>query len=342
MQQQPAVDVSGKNATTSTGAQSYYSQYPPLTSPREKAVKYMMLVHEVFLMLIAGIVVLGIGAYTATQTTIINSVCDMLGVYYHVATYSLLIITGSVMLVASIFGLIGTVKNNTCLHLFYLIVVICLFVTFLVVGAIGFAFYTELQDAVKSTLETSIAKYYGINLDADRNTEITTATDAVQRYFSCCGAYGGVNSTRSWYLYQNASAWYQATTVLEGNKAPFVPLSCCKRRADSSVQDQPRCLGNVNVTNAPPANPPPLTGSNAALFIEGCFDAMQSFVSARILVAGAVGISYVVLMLAGIIIGFIFARFLAVADYYGSKYTAFDSSAGAAGGAGSSSSPIVT
>uniref|UniRef100_A0A1I8JQ13 Tetraspanin n=1 Tax=Macrostomum lignano TaxID=282301 RepID=A0A1I8JQ13_9PLAT len=148
------------------------------------------------------------------------------------------------------------------------------------------------------TLETSIAKYYGINLDADRNTEITTATDAVQRYFSCCGAYGGVNSTRSWYLYQNASAWYPGHTVLEGNKAPFVPLSCCKRRADSSVQDQPRCLWQRECHQRSAGESSAIGQAAMPLcLLKACFDAMQSSVSARILVAGAVGISYVVLMI---------------------------------------------
>uniref|UniRef100_A0A1I8JNN6 TOM core complex subunit Tom6 n=1 Tax=Macrostomum lignano TaxID=282301 RepID=A0A1I8JNN6_9PLAT len=108
----------------------------------------------------------------------------------------------------------------------------------------------------------------------------------------------GVNSTRSWYLYQTpALGSTRPPHSTRRQQGPFVTIELLQtsgrlQRARPAAMPWQREMS----TNAPPANPPPLTGSNAALFIEGCFDAMQSSVSARILVAGAVGISYVVLM----------------------------------------------
>ncbi|KAK3803951.1 hypothetical protein RRG08_059814 [Elysia crispata] len=216
---------------------------------------------------------------------------------YEVDSY-MLIIGGAAIMVITIIGLIGVMKEYRCLVGLHLGLLAFMSVMLFVAGVLGYVLVSQLENKVKDRMESAVVNYYGVNVDSDSdNRIITKAWDKVQQSFECCGVYGNGDSYNSWYIYQR-SQWFTQNR----NNGSKVPESCCASRVNIE-----QCTGRTNGTEgSPPLTKPPNTGNPSTwgytLFTKGCFDVLDPYMHRTGIVIGTTAIVVGIFMLVELVL----------------------------------------
>ncbi|VEL29666.1 unnamed protein product, partial [Protopolystoma xenopodis] len=167
-----------------------------------------------------------------------------------------LVFSGIITLMISVFGYIGVDRENRCFLITYLIILILVLLLIFISGIIILAFKDSLSDAAKNFMSTSIVSHYG------RYQIITNVWDLVQKKLRCCAVENrgwGIYNSSWWNHFYNADIYDGKTRIpgtvnclahtIETNLFfLFVPLSCCWTLVDPRTgwpsdvfRDQNRC-----------------------------------------------------------------------------------------------------
>lgn len=219
-------------------------------------IKYLLFLFNV-LFVITGIVLLSIGA--AIKAVYMGYHVFLDDRYF--SAPNLLIAVGLIILLVSFLGCCGAVKENHCMVVSYIALLVLIFILELSAGIAGYV----CRDAAKEVLTTKLTESmvnYGKN-----DTVITTLWDVIQRNFECCGA----KSPDDW---ENVAKMSNGTTT--------VPQSCCNPPSGFAPF-------TCNATSTPPR------------FTEGCTDKFGEFVRDKAVVIGGAGVTIALIQLVGIL-----------------------------------------
>ncbi|KAL4235884.1 hypothetical protein ACF0H5_004273 [Mactra antiquata] len=239
--------------------------------------------------LVGGIVILGIGIYAHEAEYGSKAVGGLIGVALYSIDSLMFIACGSVTIVIMAVGMIGVLVPQKCVLGLHLCIMTFLAFTLFAAGILGYVFVGELEDSVRSSLQSSVTEKYG----TPGEESITRSWDNIQQTFACCGAHGDENSTTSWYLYQSESFWFKD----HYNRNRTVPNSCCVDKTNIEY-----CTGYL-INNAtkdwPPNIEPPITDepTNYTLFTTGCYDKLENYLERNGILIGTTAVVIGVLMI---------------------------------------------
>ncbi|CAB3998089.1 Tetraspanin-17 [Paramuricea clavata] len=176
---------------------------------KAKCKKFMLFGFNVTFLIIGGFL-FGIGIYANVQKSEYYKRYSEF--YDFISDPTIAVITcGCLIIVVSMFGMIGALRDNIKLLYVYLFFVVLIFTFQLIIGVLGFIFWTEIKDSVNTAFLLAIIKYR-------RDHDLTNAVDSVQINLECCGS----TSLDDW----DRNIYFRC-----GQKTPEecgVPVSCCK------------------------------------------------------------------------------------------------------------------
>ncbi|KAH3693664.1 hypothetical protein DPMN_081104 [Dreissena polymorpha] len=271
-------------------------------------LKYANLLFS-FIVFLAGGGLLGLGIYILGSDYGAKQVSEVLGTeLYLIAAYAL-IATGGVLLVISMCGCCGVLRESRWLLGSFIFSLSVLVLVLVAAAIIVFVFRGKMEGDVIHSMEVVLIKKYGVDLvHHSDNRVITDFWNWLQRELKCCGVTGNINSTTSWAIYRH-SAWYKG---FETGK-PYVPQSCCNPDGDINI-----CTG-ITDYNGLPAHGPPFTATmntNPHLYIRGCYDELVQYVETHAVIIGVSAIAGVVVMLIGLVFSVFLCRRIAPDTFY--------------------------
>ncbi|CAG5126177.1 unnamed protein product, partial [Candidula unifasciata] len=173
-----------------------------------RIAKWILVVFNV-LVLCAGAIAIGLGAWGLTSEYGAETLKNLTGSELYRGAAIAIIVGGCILVVISFFGAIGAIIESKVLLGIYFVIMLLLLILFVTAAAVGFAFRDKIGDELGKQMESSLLYKYGVDLDNnDENNEVTSVWDDVQRKLDCCGVSGGLNSTKSWLLWQS-SVWFK-------------------------------------------------------------------------------------------------------------------------------------
>ncbi|XP_005101672.1 CD151 antigen [Aplysia californica] len=257
------------------------------------------------IVMIGAIAILGIGIWTLEAEYGNKQVSELISAQLYKVDSYLLIIGGSAIIMITIVGILGVMKEYRCLLGLHLGLLAFMSVMLFVAGVLGYVLVSELEDKVRDKMEQVIVNNYGVDLDkSGSNRVITNAWDEVQQAFKCCGVYGDKDSTKSWYIYQS-SEWFDKGL----NNGSYVPDSCCLGTTNLAL-----CTGSVNNPGYPPRQPPPVKGNSSTwgytLYTRGCFDVLDPYLHRTGITIGTTAIVVGLFMLVELVLSICLYRTL--------------------------------
>jgi len=171
-----------------------------------KCVKLLLFVFNL-IFVIAGIGLIATGAYVNVK---MDEYYDFFGKEYF-GPGILLIVVGVLIFLIAFFGCCGAYKENHCLTMTFAVCLAIIFVLEIAGGIAGFVMRDQLEDEVKTVLETAMTNY-----NKDGHDGVTKTWNKMQEEFSCCG----VSSPNDW-----------------KNDNGSVPDSCCKDEGCDTSDD---------------------------------------------------------------------------------------------------------
>lgn len=266
-----------------------------------KSVARYVLVFMLVAVMVASLTTFVVGVFTLEAEYGSRVVSGLLGEGMYQVDSLMMLSAGAGAILVSSLGLAGVLCRNKCMLGLHLGILAFLSITLLVAGVLGYIFISELEDTAKKSMIEVITYKYGVNTNMNsKHSSITTNWDEVQRSFACCGAYGGENSTTSWYIYQRSSYWYKD----KFSNGSLVPQSCC-----DPTSDMDRCQGLIP-SNSPPSQAPPVVNVpvNYTLYTTGCYDKLEEYIKQNGIIIGTAAIVTAVFMIVEMILGVIVHR----------------------------------
>ncbi|XP_076116190.1 CD151 antigen-like isoform X1 [Mytilus galloprovincialis] len=183
-----------------------------------KCIRNTVLVFNI-LFLLCGLGVLGIGVWIRIDMVQFD---ELLGKSMVPIAAYILIAAGGVVLLISLVGCLGALKENRVLLGLYFTFMLFIFMMEAAAAVLGSLFYDQAKPFMSTYVESAMMTKYG-----DPHYELVTkSVDKLQQQFKCCG----FEEPQDW---DNATAFTSAT----------VPVSCCRN------QNQPSCNTAYNSTN---------------------------------------------------------------------------------------------
>lgn len=259
----------------------------------KKGIKiFLFIVNTLFF--IIGLVVFSIGVWTTSDKIFLS---DIIGSNLYAAASYMLIISGFIILVVAVFGCVTTWKEMRYGILLYFVILSLIFIFMIVASILAVVFRGELQDVMSKAMGETIQKQYGVNIQHnEENQAITKSWDETQQKLHCCGV-----ENEGWEIYQE-SLWYRNQ---KGDDKPFVPESCCKNVHVNRIQRLKQCQKS---RMGPPGTPS--GAKNDYLFYQGCYDAGYKFVMDQAGLLLAIGFSFSVILIAGLVLSMCLYRFI--------------------------------
>lgn len=262
-------------------------------------LKMILQCYNVFI-LILGCGVLGVGVWLLVKEFNTREMSAIMGSrLLEMITYGLIAGGGSATILAFC-GCCGTMRQEKFVLGFYGVVLTLVLLMLCVGFGVSFIFRDEITEGIKEKFETTITLNYGNDIQRNStNKLITDAWDSMQSSLGCCGAYGDVNSDKSWGLYKIQSEWLK-----KYKPDVYVPESCCVE-GESKVL----CQGENDQYDGPPVYGPPNSNyrkqkDNPALHTTGCYDKAKEYLEQHFLIITIVTGSVPLFLLIGIVIAF--------------------------------------
>ena len=164
----------------------------------KNCAKNLLLVLNV-LFLIVGIFVLGLGTWfsvhkksfidTLANVTTKQPTGDLTELdnevnYYFTFAALIIIGMGAFIVILSLVGCFGAIKESKCLLIFYATIVIFVTLSQSILIIVSAIMKEGVQNHIAKTLNTTLVKYYG------RQEDITKLFNRVMNKHKCCGAHG--------------------------------------------------------------------------------------------------------------------------------------------------------
>lgn len=194
----------------------------------------------------------------------------------------LFILIGALSVVISFFGCCGSFFESRCCLVIYFSLIILLFLSEFIVGALVFVFRSGISRAITMDIKDGIVKHYnGTDRGGMISPSVSSIWDKVQSDLQCCG----VNSYEDWYYIEN---W---------PKDKWVPRSCCRTKQSLSTDQYFEGSGSDYIEEDCRKKQRPELWWN-----QGCSKALHQLLIEKLHVVGIVAIVIAFFQLFGLII----------------------------------------
>jgi tetraspanin-11 len=235
-----------------------------------KCVRFAMVIANL-LILAGALAILGVGIWTIVDKSYLEIL--LRNQLYMTAAYTLVAV-GTITIILSIFGCMGSLKEKRILLLAYFIFVLLMFVVLLIGGVLAYIFRFQIASTLRPEMLLAIREYK----PATPNDAITKAWDATQEKLECCGIETRETIGRPW------AAWNSNKHINSGSADKKVPKSCCKLDTNGTRVDCSTSTVDVNM-----------------IFTSDCFGAALVFVKDHTLLVGGVAIGISTIMILGMV-----------------------------------------
>ncbi|XP_041362438.1 tetraspanin-5-like [Gigantopelta aegis] len=182
-------------------------------------IKYLMFAFNVLFWIIGGSLFC-IGIWAWIEKDMFANIGKLTNISLDPAL--LFILCGGVMFIIGFTGCVGSLRENTCLLLFFMVAVGLIFFLELLLGILGFVYKNWVKDQIESQVTNMIVQY---REDAD----LQNLVDWVQQdWLDCCG----IQSYNDWEF----NMYFNCTSP--GVEACGVPFSCCKDTGSAIINRQ--------------------------------------------------------------------------------------------------------
>ncbi|XP_037071421.1 tetraspanin-11-like [Pollicipes pollicipes] len=148
-----------------------------------QCVKYLLFISN-FLILLGGAAMLAVGIWTVVDKSEFEK---LFGTDLYASSAYIFIPSGVVVVLISLLGCVGAVKEVRCMLFSYFTILLVMFVVLLVGGIVSYVFKQRVQDTIEAQMMVSLDEY-------ETKPAIKDAWDAAQTTLACCGLSG----PRSW------------------------------------------------------------------------------------------------------------------------------------------------
>ncbi|BFY99257.1 hypothetical protein BsWGS_02297 [Bradybaena similaris] len=257
-----------------------------------KVLKWILVALNVPI-LCAGAIAIGLGAWGLGSEFGADRMKDLTGNELYRGSAIAIIVGGSVLVVIALVGILGAVLENRWLLGVYFVIMLLLLILFVTAAAVGFAFRDEIRKELIREMESSLKNRYDVQIDDnDDNFRTTKVWDDIQAKLDCCGVSGGLDSQKSWFLWQS-SQWYLQQSVPAGGSKDLVPPSCCTSETTDSA-----CQKASNTSSVPPQlySNATLNQDNPVLNEKGCLTAIEDYIFNRVVAIAGISVAILIVM----------------------------------------------
>ncbi|XP_072164745.1 tetraspanin-5-like [Diadema setosum] len=214
---------------------------------------------------LCGAAILGFGVWGLVSKSVasVEAIAQEVGISMD-PMYGFIIIGGIIFLLAFL-GCIGSLRENTCLLKFYVLLLILIFLAEITIGVLAYVYQDKFVQVIDSWVERTLVNYFD-----DPDSQFLM--DNMQEGLECCG----IDSPNDWQLniYFNCSSKAQSRCS--------VPFSCCKPDpADPS--------GVVNYQCGYGVLAQPLADWYLVIHTTGCAQALRDWFINNAILLGCIG-----------------------------------------------------
>ncbi|XP_060599890.1 tetraspanin-15-like [Ruditapes philippinarum] len=236
--------------------------------------KLFLFLHSCFFVVI-GAGLLLVGAWIELQNKDYESVNKVLFI-----PALMLMSVGFVIMINSLIGVAGTVRENSCLLKTFLVVTVLAFFTQIAIGVLAFVHRQKVPDLVSNNFMFLVEEYH-------QNQYYRMAVDHVQVGFHCCGF-------DSYMDYDNNSQFTCSSTLPQ---QCGVPWSCCKKPREGGFKV--KCGYGTRYNSTMPVD---------KINTMGCTDVFLTWLSWNLDMVGIVGLGSSIPQIVGILLAYFFIR----------------------------------
>ncbi|KAL8584964.1 hypothetical protein ACOMHN_043600 [Nucella lapillus] len=235
-------------------------------------IKYLMFAFNVVFWLF-GASLLTVGLWAWAEKDTLANISKLTNITLDPAL--IFIIIGLTMFIIGFAGCVGSLRENTCLLLFFMIALSIIFVLELLLGILGFVYKDWVRDRIESQVKKMIVNYRD---DAD----LQNLVDWVQQdWLGCCG----VHRYKDW----EANIYFNCTSP--GVEACGVPFSCCKPTEEVMVNRH--CgFDMMKLTHD--------YDRNIQIYTTGCVPAGEKWLESNLIPVAGVAVGLALLQILGI------------------------------------------
>jgi hypothetical protein len=175
-----------------------------------------------------------------------------------------LLIVGIVMFFISIFGCLGSLRENICLLKAFCVVIAVVFVIEVILGILAFFFIEYVRNNLLEYFHTATYTYQD-------DSDLKSAVDYIQKKFHCCGA----ETYNDWEL----NIYYNCSSPARSRCG--VPISCCRVPTNNLCGFQTRVEGEVYAAHT--------------IYTKGCIGSLMVIFKDNLIIIGliAFGVGFV-------------------------------------------------
>ncbi|XP_014661563.1 PREDICTED: tetraspanin-33-like [Priapulus caudatus] len=239
-------------------------------------IKYFMFFSN-FIFLVFGGFFSGIGLYAFADKG--KAIGDALDVLLDPAIP--MMIAGAIMFIVSFLGCMGSLRENVCLLKSYAYIMIFIFLSTVMLGALIFILF--FSDARSSSLtpdnllRKAIVKYRD-------DEDLQDLIDAMQTKFQCCGV--GPNGFRDW----NINPYFNCSGVNLSVEKCGVPYSCCRHKENEMIN----VMCGFHTTDRLELE------VRDKIYTDGCYPVIMQWMESNALIFGGCAFGIIIPMLLGI------------------------------------------
>ncbi|XP_011564311.3 tetraspanin-33 [Plutella xylostella] len=212
------------------------------TEHNMKSIKFLLLTITTMFLIISGLmIVLGISVYSHYHSLSFLYESAKSGNFF---TPSILVVVmGMVMMIVTLFGFFGSLKESTCMVNLYAYILFLVFLVELIVVCVAFR-----------TDPASLARHVDIPVHAySSDSEISDEIDRMQYALSCCGSDSYLDYVGQEFTANHSTA--AATVTTTDTVTLLLPKSCCESVIDETCSSVKlngckRAIINVLVQNS--------------------------------------------------------------------------------------------
>ncbi|KAK7113385.1 tetraspanin-17-like [Littorina saxatilis] len=235
-------------------------------------IKYLMFAFNVVFWLFGGSM-LAIGLWAWAEKDTLANFSKLTNIALDPAL--VFIVIGLTMFVIGFAGCVGSLRENTCLLLFFMITLSIIFVLELLLGILGFVYKDWVRDQIEGQVKNMIVNYRD---DAD----LQNLVDWVQQdWLGCCG----VHRYKDW----ESNIYFNCTSP--GVEACGVPFSCCKHTDEVMVN---RHCGYDMMKLSHDYD------RNIQIYTTGCIPAGEKWLESNLIPVAGVAVGVALLQILGI------------------------------------------
>ncbi|KAI8787210.1 tetraspanin-18 [Biomphalaria glabrata] len=263
-----------------------------------KFMKFVLVFFN-FLVLAAGAIAIGLGAWALASEYGAKEMKAITGSELYEGGCIVLIVGGSIICILALCGCLGAFFENRVLLGIYFVIMLLILILFVVGAVLGFFFRDQIEATLEKQMRETITQRFNVSYDTDDTNKLATDVwNKIQTELKCCGVSGNVSSPNAWFIYQSSKFFTQQK---DSNNKIYVPESCCNpnfknatrlalcQKLDTSNIDQP-IQTTFNVTKL-----------NPALYNNGCLSVIEDEIKNHILAIAGIAVAIIIVVLITVI-----------------------------------------